>query len=449
MQQSPPHRTAPDAGPVSPRSAALLVERLFRRIDDARDDLVALTQELIRFPTVNPPGEGYRDCAEHIGRRLAAAGFEVSYPRALGTPGDSERYPRVNVVARRDGSRPGRSVHFNGHIDVVEAGHGWTVDPFEGVVRDGRVYGRGACDMKGGIAAAMVAVEAIVAEVPDFAGALEVSGTCDEESGGFGGVGWLARNGWFRREKVDHVIIPEPLDVDRVCLGHRGVWWAEVEMKGRIGHGSMPFLGVNAIRGMAEFLALVETELLPELAARRTRMPCEPPGARAATLNYNSIHGGLAEPRDETLPAPVVADSCRLVLDRRYLVEEDFEAVRGEIVALLERVKARTAGLDYRIDEIMTFAPTMTEPDAPVVATLDHWIHRVLGRPSRHIASPGTYDQKHITRFGSVIDCVAYGPGILDLAHQPDEYVEIDDMIASAKIMAAASLTLTGTITRA
>lgn len=448
MHPASPDRTAPDAEPVTSRSAALLVERLFRRIDDARDDLVALTRDLIRFPTVNPPGEGYRDCAESMGRRLAAAGFEVAYPRATGTPGDSERFPRVNVVARREGVRPGRSVHFNGHIDVVEAGQGWTVDPFEGVVRGGRVYGRGACDMKGGIAAAMVAVEAIVAEVPDFAGALEISGTCDEESGGFGGVGWLARNGWFRREKVDHVIIPEPLDVDRVCLGHRGVWWAEVEMKGRIGHGSMPFLGVNAIRGMADFLALVETELLPQLAARNTRMPCEPPGARAATLNYNSIHGGLAEPRDETLPAPVVADSCRLVLDRRYLVEEDFETVRGEIVALLERVKARTAGLDYRLDEIMTFAPTMTEPDAPVVATLDHWIHRVLGRPSRHIASPGTYDQKHITRFGSVIDCVAYGPGILDLAHQPDEYVEIDDMIASAKIMAAAALTLTGTITR-
>jgi len=428
------------AGPLPAGSA----ERLFRRIDALRDDLVDLTRDLIRFPTVNPPGEGYRECAEYLGRRLAASGFAVDYPRAIGAPGDSDRYPRVNVVARREGGRPGRTVHFNGHIDVVEAGHGWTVDPFAGVVRDGRVYGRGACDMKGGIAASVIAAEAILAESPDFAGAIEVSGTCDEESGGFGGVGWLARNGWFDRSKVDHVIIPEPLDVDRVCLGHRGVWWAEIEMKGRIGHGSMPFLGINAIRGMAAFLSLVEGELLPDLARRQTRMPCEPPGARSATLNYNSIHGGLAEPRDETLPAPVVADSCRLVIDRRYLVEEDFAAVKGEILALLDRVKAGTPGLDYRLDEIMTFQPTMTEPDAPVVKALDHYIHRVLGKPSRHIASPGTYDQKHITRHGSVIDCVAYGPGILDLAHQPDEYVVIDDMIASAKIMAAAALTLAG-----
>lgn len=436
---------APSLEAALPQRSARVLDRLFRRIESLRDDLVGLTADLIRFPTVNPPGDAYGPCAAFMGARMAALGFDVAYPRGLGEPGDSERHPRINVVARRAAGRPGKAVHFNGHIDVVEAGHGWTVDPFGGVVKDGRVYGRGACDMKGGIAAAMIAVEAIVAEGLDAAGALEVSGTVDEESGGFGGVGHLARNGWFDRSRVDHVIIPEPLDVDRVCLGHRGVWWASVEMKGRIGHGSMPFLGVNAIRGMGDFLALVERELMPRLDARRTRMPCEPAGARAATLNFNSVHGGLDEGYDG-LPAPVVADSCRLVLDRRYLVEEDFDAVRQEIVDLLERVKAGRTGLDYRLDEIMTFAPTMTEPDAPVVRTLDHFIHRVLGKPSRHIASPGTYDQKHITRHGSVIDCVAYGPGILDLAHQPDEYVGIDDMVASAKIMAATALTLTGAL---
>jgi succinyl-diaminopimelate desuccinylase len=422
------------------------IDALFRRIDAASDDLTQLTRDLIRFPTINPPGDAYGPCAEFIGNRLQRHGFQIAYVRAEGTPGDSMRYPRLNVVARREGNRPGKTVHFNGHIDVVEAGHGWTVDPFEGVVRDGRVYGRGACDMKGGIAAAMIAAEALVAEVPDFAGAIEISGTVDEESGGFGGVGYLARNGWFDRPRVDHVIIPEPLDVDRVCLGHRGVWWAEVEVKGHIGHGSMPFLGVSAIRGMGEFLALVESELYPLLGQRRTVMPCEPPGARAATLNFNSIHGGLAEGY-EGLPSPVVADSCRLVLDRRYLIEEDFDEVKAEIVALLDKMKARTKGLDYELRELMTFQPTMTPPESQVVTTLDHWIHQVLGTPARHIASPGTYDQKHITRFGQVMDCVAYGPGILDLAHQPDEYVGIDDMVTSAKIMAAAALSLTGTLT--
>jgi succinyl-diaminopimelate desuccinylase len=417
------------------------LERLFARIDSRRDEIVALTQALVRIPTINPPGDAYTPCAELIGRRLAARGFAVEYRRGEGTYGDSARYPRTNVIARVDGRGPGPCVHFNGHIDVVEAGHGWTVDPYAGVVRDGKVYGRGTCDMKGGLAAAIVAVEAILDEGVPFPGALEISGTVDEETGGFGGVAYLARHGFFSRPRVDHVIIPEPLQVDRVCLGHRGVWWAEVEMRGRVGHGSMPFLGVSAIRGMGEFLALVERELYPKLDARRTRMPVEPPGARASTLNWNSIHGGLAEGY-EGVPSPLVADACRLVLDRRFLIEEKLDEVKREVVELLDQVKAQRAGLDYSLRDIVVFHPTMAEPDAPVVRALDGAIERVLGRKARHIASPGTYDQKHVARIGHLHDCVAYGPGLLEQAHQPDEFVVIDDMVASAKVMAAAALRL-------
>src|SRR5665213_1948909 len=96
----------------------------------------------------------------------------------------------------REGSRPGPCVHFNGHIDVVEPGKGWTLEPFEGVVRDGKVWGRGACDMKGGLAAAVIAVEALIDSGIDLPGALEVSGTADEESGGYGGVAYLAERDW-------------------------------------------------------------------------------------------------------------------------------------------------------------------------------------------------------------------------------------------------------------
>jgi succinyl-diaminopimelate desuccinylase len=256
-------------------------------------------------------------------------------------------------------------------------------------------------------------------------------------------VAWLAERGYFSPPRVDHVIIPEPLNVDRVCLGHRGVWWAEVEMRGRIAHGSMPFLGVSAIRGMAAFLAKIESELYPRLDDRRTRMPVVPEGARASTLNFNSIHGGLAE-TFAGLPAPLVAESCRLVIDRRFLVEESLEEVKQEIVALLEATVRERPGLAYAIRDVMTFHPTMTDPEAPVVRALDAAIERVLGRPAALIASPGTYDQKHIARIGHLHDCVAYGPGILELAHQPDEFVVIEDMVASAKVMAAAALGLLG-----
>ncbi|HLW27256.1 MAG TPA: M20/M25/M40 family metallo-hydrolase, partial [Kiloniellales bacterium] len=125
------------------------LDQIFAEIDGKREDLVALTQDLIKIPTINPPGDAYRPCAELIGERLRKQGFSVEYLRAEGALGDSDRYPRTNVVARFEGQRPGKTVHFNSHIDVVEAGQGWTFDPFAGTVADGRVYGRGACDMKG------------------------------------------------------------------------------------------------------------------------------------------------------------------------------------------------------------------------------------------------------------------------------------------------------------
>ncbi|WP_353860097.1 acetylornithine deacetylase/succinyl-diaminopimelate desuccinylase family protein [Azospirillum formosense] len=416
-------------------------ESLFRRIAERRDDLVALTRDLIRIPTVNPPGDVYTDCAEFLGRRLAGRGFAVEYVRADGAPGDSDRYPRTNVIARIEGREPGPCVHFNGHIDVVPAGRGWTVDPFEGVVKDGRVYGRGACDMKGGIAASIIAVEAILEAGIPFPGALEISGTVDEESGGYGGVGHLAKLGYFSRPRVDHVIIPEPLNVDRVCIGHRGVWWAEIETKGRVAHGSMPFLGNCAVRHMGAVLHRIETELIPRLAAKRTAMPVVPEGARQSTLNINAIHGG--QPEDHGgLPSPMVPDRCRMVIDRRYLIEEDPEEVRAEIVGILEDLRRERPGFDYDLREVLAFLPTLTDTDAPVVRAVGAAIETVLGRPAAQVVSPGTYDQKHIARVGHLKDCIAYGPGILDLAHQPDEYVDIDDMVHSAQVMAMAALTL-------
>ena len=422
-----------------------LRDKLSRRIDESRDELVELARALIRIPTVNPPGDAYTACAELVGDRLSARGFAVGYERGLGTPGDNERYPRTNVIARREGEGQGPCVHFNSHIDVVPAGLGWSLDPFAPEERAGRLYGRGASDMKGGLAASIVALEAILEEGIRFPGALELSGTVDEESGGFGGVGYLAARGFFSRPRVDYVIIPEPLNVDRVCIGHRGVWWAKIETHGRVAHGSMPFLGNCAVRHMGAVLERIEQNLIPRLAQKHTRMPVVPEGAKRSTINLNSIHGGLGE-EYEGLPSPLVPDSCRMVIDRRYLIEETPEEVRSEIVDLLETLKRERPGFAYSLSEVLHFRPTLTDGDAPVVRAVSAEIERVLGRPAVQVASPGTYDQKHVVRTGHLKDCIAYGPGILDLAHQPDEYVLIEDMVSSAKVMAGAALRLLGVI---
>lgn len=409
-------------------------------VEARRRALTELTQAMVRIPTLNPPGLRYGDFCEMLRDRLEGAGWQVTLLRATGAPGDSDAHPRWNLIARLEGARPGETVHFNSHHDVVPVGEGWTRDPFGAELAEGRIWGRGTCDMKGGLATSIIAAEAFREVCPGFAGAIEVSSVADEESGGFAGAAWLAERGWFAPERVQHVIIPEPLHKDRICLGHRGVWWAEIVTHGRIAHGSMPFLGDSAIAHMGEVLQAIETELMPALAARRTAMPVIPEAARASTLNINAIHGG--EPQQAAgytgLPTPCVADRCRIVIDRRYLAEESLDEVKAEMHALLERMRAGRNGFAYEIRDLFEVHPSMTDAAAPVVQAVGHAIERVFGRPAEHVASPGTYDQKHVDRIGGLKNVIAYGPGVLDLAHQPDEWIGVDDMLDSARVMGLA-----------
>jgi len=417
------------------------VDKIIAEIDRAQDEIVALTCDLVRIPTVNPPGEFYDDCARLLGDRLAGFGFDVDYIDADGRPEHTAAFPRVNVIGHRGrrGAGGGPVVHLNGHIDVVPAGDGWTVDPFAAVVREGKIYGRGTCDMKAGIAAAVFAAEAIRRAGVTTPGAIEISGTVDEESGGFAGVAHLAEIGRIKRGRTDYVIIPEPLNVDRICVGHRGVYWFELTTRGRIAHGSMPFLGVSAIDGMNEAIAAIRRELEPILVTRATAMPVVPDGARHATININAIDGG--QPIDG-IQTPCVADRCRAVFDRRFLIEEGFASAKDEIAAVVRRALASMTGIDHEIRDLMVVEPVMTPRDSPVVTAVDAAIRRVLATNARLVASPGTYDHKHVARIAGIPHCIAYGPGELELAHQPDEYCRVDHLVAATKVMALATLDL-------
>jgi succinyl-diaminopimelate desuccinylase len=414
-------------------------ERVLAAVDDLGDEVVDFTSELVRLPTVNPPGEGYEECARLIGDRLKRGGLTVEYLPAEGRPEHTKSHPRLNVVGTRSGRAKGPVVHFNGHFDVVPAGEGWTVDPFGGEVRDGKIWGRGTGDMKAGLAAAVFAVEALRRAGVETAGALEVSGTVDEESGGFAGVAFLAETGRIARGRTDYVIIPEPLGVDRICIGHRGVWWFEVELRGRIAHGSMPFLGVSAIDHMGALLEAVRSELQPVLATRRTAMPVVPEDAGRATLNVNAVVGGQAA---DGIQTPCVADRCRAIFDRRFLLEEGLEGARTEVGALLATLAARIPGFQYEVRDLMIVHPVRTPEGSPLVAALRRAIADVRGREATLIASPGTYDQKHVARIAGVEHCVAYGPGILELAHQPDEWCGVQDLVDSTKVLALTALEL-------
>jgi len=418
---------------------AAAIDHVLTEIDRARDEIVDFASRLVRIPTVNPPGAEYETCAGVIGDQLRAHGAEVHILPATGRTEHTPDHPRINVLGRHDGSANGPAIHLNGHFDVVPVGLGWTRDPFGGDIVNGRLYGRGSCDMKAGLAAAVFAAAAIRRAGVRHAAPIDISGTVDEESGGFAGVGWLAEQGWISRERTKAVIIPEPFGVDRVCVGHRGVYWFEVIAEGRIAHGSMPYLGVNAVEGMSHLLDLVRDELGPALLQRVTAMPVVPEGSRHATININGIDGG--QPIDD-VPSPCVADRCRVVFDRRFLLEEGLDKARAEIHGLIKKAHARMPEVKFSIADRLIFEPTQAPLDAPLIGALTAAIEDVTGRQASLVASPGTYDQKHVARIAGVPHCVAYGPGQLDLAHQPDEYCSVDDIIDCTKVIALAVMTL-------
>lgn len=418
-----------------------LAERALSAVDAIEDEVVELTRELVRIPSVNPPGENYREIAELLGNRLRGFGYEVSYHTASDRPEHTEKHPRVNVVGRLAGRQARPVVHLNGHLDVVPPGSGWSVDPFAAVMREGKIFGRGTADMKAGIAAAVCAVEALRrADIP-LVGTVEVSGTVDEESGGQAGVGWLCENGILSRERTDYAIIPEPLNPDRICVGHRGVYWFRVVATGVIAHGSMPFLGQSAIDHIAHLVERIRVELQPRLRERITDMPVVPSGARQATLNVNSIRGGQAGLEPQT---PCVADFCEAIFDRRFLLEEGFDRAKQEIVELLERAMREDPARKYQLTDMLVFEPVRTPLGSPLVSALERAIGSVYDRPAELVASPGTYDHKHFARIGGIEHCVAYGPGTLELAHQVDEWVSIEDLMRATRVLSLAILELIG-----
>jgi succinyl-diaminopimelate desuccinylase len=416
-------------------------ERVARRIESMTGEMLEFLRTLTAIPTINPPGENYLPCAEFVGGALREFGYEVRYVAAEGRAEHTPRHPRVNVIGCREEDQPGPLLHFNGHFDVVPAGDGWTVDPFGGCVRDGRIYGRGTTDQKAGIAASIFAIEAIRREGVRLHGSIEQSATVDEESGGFAGVQYLAEHGYIRRGRTDYVIITEPLGVDSVCLGHRGVYWFRVATLGQAAHGSMPFLGVSAISKMADVISRFERQLKPRLALRHTSMPVEPPEARRPSLNVNSIAGGQPGGGIQT---PCVADRCEAVFDRRFLAEENFDEVKGEIVSALEELGRADPQFRYRIEDLMTVLPVHTDAGSTLVRHTAAAIRDVRGGEAQLITSPGTYDQKHVMRVGLVDQCIAYGPGLLHLSHQPDEYCRIDHLVAAAQTMALTAMRLLG-----
>src|SRR3954469_18595410 len=303
------------------------MEAILAAVTALEDELVALLQRMIRLPTVNPPGEGYEAFVADLRGVLDAYGYATAVhhaPAELAPLG--EGHPRPNLVARLPGDGP--LVHLNGHYDVVPVGNDWTRDPFGGELADGWIYGRGAADMKSGLAAQVIAVEAL--RRTEWSGTIVQSAVPDEETVGVdnAGMGFLVEQG---RVEADAVIITEPFGPDGVGIGHKGAIWGEITIFGKQAHGSSPRLGVNAVEAMARYLARLDTELRPQLDERITELGVTPPVSIHSTLSFDTIHGGAA--------TNIVPDRCTVTFNRRLLPGEDLGAARAELLVPLDGVR--------------------------------------------------------------------------------------------------------------
>lgn len=367
--------------------------------------------DLIRFPTVNPPGdEG--PLAAHLAGWLEALGLSVQLHEVL--PG------RPNLVARLRGRAGAPTLLFNTHMDVVPPGAGWTRDPFAGELVDGRVYGRGAVDAKGSLAAFLLAAAALARGGVPLDGDLVVTAVVDEEASSQG-----ARR-LAPAVAADHAIVGEPTGLD-VVIAHRGSLRPVVAVEGRAAHASQPAAGVNAVHMAARAITAFEA-YAGTLNGRAHALVGSP------TLAVTMAHGGL---KDNVIP-----DRCEFTIDRRLIPgETEAEALAG-VQGVLDALRAAHPDFRAAIARLIptTGGPAETPADAPIVAALARAGRAVLRREPRLAGFPAACDMVHFRSAG--IPTAVLGPGDLGRAHAADEWVDVREVADAARIYALASLAL-------
>ena len=390
-------------------------ERVLAQID--RDEVVAFLRQVVRVNTVNPPGD-VREAAALCRDRLAAAGFDT----AIIAVNDI----KPNLVARlHQGDGP--TLLFNAHLDVVPTGEesAWTHPPFAADIADGRVYGRGAGDDKASVTAQVMAAVAVARAGLPLRGTLIVNEVADEEVGGVEGAQVVAADPGIA---PDFVIVGEQTQ-NRICIGERGGAGTIVIVYGKAAHGALPWEGVNAIEGMARVILALQQELWPRLEQRTH------PYFHHSSASINLIEGGVK--------TNVVADRCRIVIDRRIIPGEDPAEAVDEIREVAERTVRAIPGLHVEVEPagFIGRPATMDPPDSPVVQAMVA-ANRYLGFDTGLTGFSMGTDGRHFAERG--YPTIIYGPGDPALAHQPDEWVGIDEVVDATKAYALAALALLG-----
>jgi succinyl-diaminopimelate desuccinylase len=401
------------------------LDRVFGQI--SADEVVELTRALVRIPSVYRPGETGANEAE-------VASFVEGWFRREGLPVEVQEVApgRPNVLSWIGEKGPGRRcLLLEGHTDVVTEGDAaeWTWPPFGGELRDGRIYGRGAADMKSGLAAAMVTLAAFKRAGVTPGGKLVVGALVDEEDGMIG-VRHLVETPAGR--ELDAAIICEP-EENELCLEQRGVVWARIRARGHMAHGAMPEAGANPITALGALLREV-----PALEKQLRKLCQKSRHLKPPTVTPTIVQGpprGVGAPQSNVIPA-----LAEMTLDVRLTPGIDAEGMRGELEALCRKAEAAVPGVKLEWEPVNAFRlATSVDKAEPIAQAMMHGVRKATGRAPRYGGVPGSTDGT-ILRMELGIPIVTCGPGNRLIPHQVDEYVEVQELVEAARIYAASAL---------
>jgi len=396
----------------------------------SKEDLdwgIKLLSDMISIATVNPPGKNFDLFARYISNVLNDIGMfvdVVEVPRDVVEDICREcvGYPRYIVVGRAGFGKP--VIQFNGHYDVVPAGSGWSYNPFKAVIYNGRVFGRGAVDMKGGIAAFIIAVKAFLSRYKEFRGSIEIALVPDEEIGGGSGSGYLVKY----ISKPDYAIIAEPSNSSSIWIGHKGALWGFIEVFGKQSHGSTPWRGVNAFEYMAKiatrFVEIYRNVLesrvsVYDYGVERGAMP---------TINIGGeVKGGVK--------INVVPGYYAFSFDRRVVPEENLDDVEKEIAEIVNRIATNYPEIQVKISITNRLNPALTKPESILVTKMRKAAKAVIGFEPKLTVCVGGLDLHYYIEQG--VEAISYGPGPGENAHIVDEYILIDEIEKVANVYIA------------
>ncbi len=385
--------------------------------------LADLTRSLVQIPSVNPPGEE-KQVAEFI-----ASWFDKRHFDYVLTEATKDR-PNVEVKLSGEESEEGRSgrkktLVFNGHTDVVPVGSDWIHEPFGGDIEDGRVYGRGSGDMKGGLAAMMTVLELLKASgaTKHLFGSIVFDAVVAEEISGPFGTYHMVKRGLT----ADFAVVGEPTDMT-ICTAHKGNITFEITTHGKAAHASVPQFGLNAIMEMQKVISALEEYRL-QLPAKVNH-----PLLGSPTLNIGVISGGIK--------SNVVPDKCMIAAERRVVPPETLEDAKMEVQTLLWNLASQEQNLKYDLVFKQQTGPSELQNGRDGLEAVLSSFKQVTGKYNAKPAGlRASCDAYFLSAFAK-IPTVIFGPGSLGNIHNHDEYVEIEELEIAAKVYALTALRL-------